>query len=265
MRDKGIILYTIGCEPLIGDVPGTREFFKGLSDITGGRYLSLHDAKLLPAIIVGGAEEEAALQRLNAAVEEEIQNVRSAAPELRDDEVFQIAAENCAKKNIVAPQMEMDMQQHIPMARYHPIRSFAFRFPFLTAVGSCIERSASLNDARVSLKSNISLLTPQPSGGGGGGTARLVPLGIPSASASSMRSMHLSPPPPPAHYAPGLAFNMTFAPPAPIQAAGGGSAPPLDRSHSLPQSCSMKMSSLTSEQVARISKKGSPSPFSHPK
>jgi hypothetical protein len=121
MRDKGIVLYAIGCEPLIGDVPGTREFFKGLSDITGGRYLSLHDAKLLPAIIVGGAEEEAALQRLNAAVEEEIQNVRSAAPELRDEEVFQIAAENCAKKNIVAPQMEMDMQQHIPMSRCRPV------------------------------------------------------------------------------------------------------------------------------------------------
>ena len=106
-----------GCEPLIGQTPGTREFFKGLSDITGGRYLSLHDAKLLPAIIVGGAEEEAALQRLNAAVEEEIQNVRSAAPGLRDEEVFQVAAENCAKKNICAPQIEMDMQHHIPMSR----------------------------------------------------------------------------------------------------------------------------------------------------
>ena len=117
MRDKGIVLYTIGCEPLIGQTPGTREFFKGLSDITGGRYLSLHDAQLLPAIIVGGAEEEAALQRLNAAVEAEIQSVRAAAPGLRDEEVFQAAADNCAKRNICVPQMDMDMQQHIPMSR----------------------------------------------------------------------------------------------------------------------------------------------------
>ena len=117
MRDRGIVLYSIGCEPLIGQTPGTREFFKGLSDITGGRYLSLHDAKLLPAIIVGGAEEEAALQRLNAAVEEEIANIRSAAPELKDEQVFQIAAQNCAKKDLVAPQLEMNMQAHIPMSR----------------------------------------------------------------------------------------------------------------------------------------------------
>lgn len=117
MRDRGIVLYSIGCEPLIGVTQGTREFFKGLSDITGGRYLSLHDAKLIPAIIVGGAEEEAALQRLNAAVEVEIANVRSVAPALGDEEVFRIAAENCAKKDMCAPQLEMNMQQHIPMSR----------------------------------------------------------------------------------------------------------------------------------------------------
>ena len=252
MRDKGIVLYAIGCEPLIGQTPGTREFFKGLSDITGGRYLSLHNAKLLPAIIVGGAEEEAALQRLNAAVEEEIQNVRSAAPGLRDEDVFRVAAENCAKRNMVAPQLEMDMQQHIPMSRCRSFGFFLCCISNLIHVASCVEQSASLKAAKFSLQSNASLLS-----------AGAAPAGILSdiPSSSAMPAMHLkSPsPPPPSDYAPGMAFSMAFAAPAPPRAHGGGAAampPPA------PQSLSFKMSSLSSDQVARISKKGSPSPFS---
>lgn len=236
MRDKGIVLYTIGCEPLIGQTAGTREFFKGLADITGGRYLSLHDAKLLPAIIVGGAEEEAALQRLNAAVEEEIQNVRSAAPGLRDEEVFQVAADNCAKKNLVAPQMEMDMQQHIPMS-------------------SCVERSACLRDAQQSLKSNATLLSAAASASS--------PSVIAGDMSSAMPAMYLAPPAPSSdHYAPGMAFGMAFAAPQPMRAPpapGGGGAAMPPPAH---QNCSFKMASLSSDQIARISKKGSPSPFS---
>ncbi len=33
---------------------GSKEFYKGIADITGGRYLSLRNASLLPDIIIGG-------------------------------------------------------------------------------------------------------------------------------------------------------------------------------------------------------------------
>lgn len=125
-----------------------------------------------------------------------------------------------------------------------------FKFRILTGSCSCVEQAADLKAAMLSLKSNVSLLSVQ---------SPVHPgiSGLPSS--PSLPMMHLSPPPPPAHYAPGMSASMIFAAPAPPRAHGGGGA--LDKA-SLPsvQSCSLRMSSLSSEQVARISKKCSPSP-----
>jgi Mg-chelatase subunit ChlD len=119
MKAAGIVLYTVGCEPEISRTAGTKEFFKGLADITGGRYLSLVNAELLPDIIVGGAEEEAALRKLEAAVAAEAAAIRQQMPHAggcEDEEaIYSMASASVmSKKNIAVPQFNMSQQADIP-------------------------------------------------------------------------------------------------------------------------------------------------------
>lgn len=61
MAAAGITMYTVGCEPSINT---WLEFFEGMSHITGGQYCGLSSAGDLSTVIVGGAREEMALERL---------------------------------------------------------------------------------------------------------------------------------------------------------------------------------------------------------
>ena len=47
MAARGIILYCVGCEPSLRTY---RDFFMGLSLITGGQYIRLQQAKLLSQV-----------------------------------------------------------------------------------------------------------------------------------------------------------------------------------------------------------------------
>jgi hypothetical protein len=69
MAEKGITLYTVGCEPSI--LPD-KEFFVAIAYTTGGQYLPLRNAKLLSKVIVGGAVEEISLEKLMAEVQIEV-------------------------------------------------------------------------------------------------------------------------------------------------------------------------------------------------
>ena len=137
---------------------GTKEFFKGLADITGGRYLALvcfltpvtipalntssaHkslsapqvNAELLPDIIVGGAEEEAALRRLEAAVAAEADVIRQqiqsrdpaeggAAADIHSDDeeaIYSMAsAAVMSKRKTAIPQFNLSQQADIPLSRH---------------------------------------------------------------------------------------------------------------------------------------------------
>ncbi|ESO93495.1 hypothetical protein LOTGIDRAFT_74212, partial [Lottia gigantea] len=59
MAQKGITLYTVGCEPSITPY---KEFFTAIAYITGGQYVPLTGAKSLTQIIIGGAQEEMSLE-----------------------------------------------------------------------------------------------------------------------------------------------------------------------------------------------------------
>jgi Mg-chelatase subunit ChlD len=111
LKDMGVVIYSVGCEPAIGSMPGSREFFKGIADITGGRYLSLVNAKLLPDIIIGGAAEEAALQAIAAEVEAEVQRQREEAPDASDEIVYSRAAAKLS--HIETPQLALSDQVEV--------------------------------------------------------------------------------------------------------------------------------------------------------
>ena len=71
MAEKGITLYTVGCEPAITPY---KEFFSAIAFTTGGQYVPLRNAKLLSKVIVGGAVEEISLEKLMEQVEEEVRH-----------------------------------------------------------------------------------------------------------------------------------------------------------------------------------------------
>ena len=69
MAARGIVLYCVGCEPSLRTY---RDFFMGLSLITGGQYIRLQQAKLLSQIIVLVAREEVENENLMGHVEDHI-------------------------------------------------------------------------------------------------------------------------------------------------------------------------------------------------
>ena len=69
MARKGIILYCVGCEPSLRIY---RDFFMGLSLITGGQYIRLARARILPQVIVRLTCEEVENENLMGLVEDHI-------------------------------------------------------------------------------------------------------------------------------------------------------------------------------------------------
>ena len=64
LADMEVLIYSVGCEPALSNSPFCKDFFMALSLITGGRYVPLANAKALPAVIIGGAEEELQLDAM---------------------------------------------------------------------------------------------------------------------------------------------------------------------------------------------------------
>jgi len=73
---KEVIIYSVGCEPQLGSSNYGRDFFKAIAFMTGGKYIALGNAGVLPNIIIGGAEEELELEKLSSAMQEEEASVK---------------------------------------------------------------------------------------------------------------------------------------------------------------------------------------------
>jgi hypothetical protein len=69
MSEKDIAVYCVLCEPEINNYQYARDFFIAVAKITGGEYLPLTSAHLLPKVVIGGAAELISLQRLQNDVE----------------------------------------------------------------------------------------------------------------------------------------------------------------------------------------------------
>ena len=69
MAQKGITLYSVGCEPAILSY---KDFFQAIAFKTGGQYVPLRNANLLAKVIVGGTQEEISLEKLMDNVQKEV-------------------------------------------------------------------------------------------------------------------------------------------------------------------------------------------------
>merc|ERR1711988_353879 len=76
MAANGITMYTVGCEPALGNYRFARDFMCNIAEITGGQAIALSSAELLADVIVNGSSEEIALTQLEREVEEELAAVQ---------------------------------------------------------------------------------------------------------------------------------------------------------------------------------------------
>lgn len=94
LAQLGVSLYCVGCEPAITPY---RDFFMAMADITGGQYAPLASAQGLSDLIVGGAREEIALERLQADVDAEMEAASAAGEELDVEKVHAIMSKRKQK------------------------------------------------------------------------------------------------------------------------------------------------------------------------
>lgn len=64
LASKGIVVYSVGCEPALGAYANARGFFVALAQVTQGQAVSLSSSGLLAEVILGGSLEEVGLQSL---------------------------------------------------------------------------------------------------------------------------------------------------------------------------------------------------------
>jgi len=107
---RGIIVYVCGIET---GLRGTGiPFFKAIAKKTGGRYLKLDGASILPSIIVGAAREEVTLNQVNKAFEEEMDNVMKTeeGKNLNEDQIVEKIYSNMNLKGIQTGQLNVTNQ-----------------------------------------------------------------------------------------------------------------------------------------------------------
>ena len=88
LATMGVTVYCVGVEPVISSsYRFARTFFESVAEATHGQYVTLGSSTMLASVIIGGAAEELALERLMAAARKELEEgVRRGAVALDDKE-----------------------------------------------------------------------------------------------------------------------------------------------------------------------------------
>jgi len=140
MATEGITLYIIGCEPSITPY---KAFFEGMATITGGQYCALQSAAALRSVIVGGAREEIALDRLMYDVSKEVSEMGGLGEE---EQVSMIHKKMTERKTVVSK-----------------LKKGSSDLPSASPVGQKISTLYSMSDVRKEVKPSDIIAGPSPS------------------------------------------------------------------------------------------------------
>jgi len=122
MKDLGIVCYPVGCEPALGGYRFARDFLVSLATISQGQAVTLSSAALLADVIIGGAVEEIALERIMESVDREIEEEQAAAAaaggaELNDEELCLRVQSKLAARGTKVRSMKHDAVLSAPHAK----------------------------------------------------------------------------------------------------------------------------------------------------
>jgi hypothetical protein len=108
MASKGIILYVVACEPTLSGYENAHDLMAGLSKITQGKYLPLTSAHLLPEVIIGGAQEEVALSKLEQEAVTKMEQLKKENPKAKEEDLIVKVASTMAKEGKTVKSSELD-------------------------------------------------------------------------------------------------------------------------------------------------------------
>eukprot|EP00004_Rigifila_ramosa_P011172 TRINITY_DN2363_c0_g1_i1.p1 TRINITY_DN2363_c0_g1~~TRINITY_DN2363_c0_g1_i1.p1 ORF type:complete len:386 (-),score=92.79 TRINITY_DN2363_c0_g1_i1:29-1099(-) len=114
---QGVSFYCVAVEPNLGQYEQGRTFFKFLADTTGGRYITLGSAHLLPKLIVGGVIEQLSMDKLLSEVEEERQRMeaeRGPGAAISEKEWKERVHAKMVARKVETYHVQADMQTEIP-------------------------------------------------------------------------------------------------------------------------------------------------------
>jgi len=106
MAEKGITIYSVGCEPALGNFTYARDFMKAVAELTGGKHCPLSGSDLLSTVIIAGAEEEIALNKLMDEVV--LETTASGGDASKDDKIAEKIAEKLKEKGVKTKQLDVE-------------------------------------------------------------------------------------------------------------------------------------------------------------
>jgi len=106
MAEKGIIIYSVGCEPALGNFTYARDFMKAVAELTGGKHCPLSGSDLLSKVIIAGTEEEIAMNKLMDQVVQE--TAASGGDASKDEAIAEKIAEKLKEKGVKTKQLEVE-------------------------------------------------------------------------------------------------------------------------------------------------------------
>ena len=119
----GVTVYAVGCEPVLSSsYRFARTFFESIAEVTGGQYVTLGTSKMLADVIIGGAREEIALEKLMTAAKKELEEgIREGVVDRSDDDACQryLSAQIASKGHKVSSLRcsGRELPKHSPMSK----------------------------------------------------------------------------------------------------------------------------------------------------
>ena len=145
LKERGIVIYTVGCEPTISNYKYAQAFMISLAEITCGKYVPLSSASSLPEVIFGGTVE---MQEMETLQQEYAETLKGFIAEERDREERECG--NIDEKKVTRAVSERlhNMTSHKRMAR--------LEVDEVHDENTChYVRSATLSEARTKISRNI--------------------------------------------------------------------------------------------------------------
>jgi len=141
MAQRDIVVYTVLCEPGVGSFAYARDFFISVAKITGGEYLPLTSAHLLPQVVIGSAVELISLERVRDELEQQAHKAHQEA----------LARGEALKEDDLADRMEKLLRERKTITNQVKFDQF-YSSQYSMANSELLEKSPGLSDAKKSLK-----------------------------------------------------------------------------------------------------------------
>jgi len=195
MAEVGITIYSVGCEPALGNFTYARDFMKAVAELTGGKHCGLSGSDLLSKVIIAGAEEEIVLNKLMDDVVKEA--TAAGGDAATDDKVAEKIAEKLKDKGVKTKQLEVEsMVDSTGYAKWESIAHASNLKSVKSELTSFAPQKQVMNASAYKPKAAAPVPLSAPSTAFTSASPMPASSGVPLAPSAAMTSSSMSAPPP---------------------------------------------------------------------